>query len=173
MPNTWGRPPHSELWQDLQALALWIFIIGVVGYLLFPNFFKDIYNRLSSPVTQTSTLNDNYTMNGTTDQIYNNINSQNYLGQDYSNASSAFDNGKSEITSGFWIIFVADGVFKQLPVSSEAYEFLLRLIEIDKNSNGKNTVILASNGQIHKFIVSDEIYSIIINMAAITARSNS
>jgi len=175
MSNTWGRPPRKEVWQDLQALALWILIIGVGGYILFPNFFKDIYSRLSDPVTQASTLNTDYQLN---DSANTNLNSnltdpQTLLGQDFSNVSSAlYNNGKSEVSSGYWVIFVADGEFKQLAVSSEAYAFMLRLIESDQNATGKSTVILASNGQIHKYVVSDEIYAIISNMDLIVARAN-
>lgn len=172
MPNNWGRPPRSELWQDLQALALWILIIGVVGYILFPNFFKDIYTRLSDPAAQTSSLNDNYTLNSTTDQSTDTTNPQTIFGQDFSNVTSALYNGKNEVSSGYWVIFVADGEFKQLPVSNEAYAFLLRLIENDQKATGKSTVILASNGQIQKFVVSEEIYTIITNMAVIGARSS-
>ncbi len=177
MANTWGRPPRKEVWQDLQALALWILIIGVGGYILFPNFFKDIYLRLSDPVTQASTLNTDYQLNASANTNNTNTESpstdpQALLGQDFSNVSNAlYNNGKSEVSSGFWIIFVADGEFKQLAVSSEAYAFVLRLIESDQNSTGKSTVILASNGQIRKYVVSDEIYAIISNMNLIVARA--
>ena len=172
MPSAWGRPPRNDLWQDLQALALWILIIGVVGYIIFPNFFKDIYSRLSVPVAQTSTLNDNYTLNNSAN-LNTNINDQQaVLGQDFSSVSNAlYNNGKNDISAGYWIIFVADGEFKQLAVSSDAYAFLLRLIESDQSTEGKSTVILAANGQIRKFTVSQEIFTIINNMALIVART--
>jgi hypothetical protein len=165
MPSAWGRPPRNELWKDLQALALWVLIIGVVGFVIFPNFFKDIYSRLSEPVTETSTLNDNYTLNNSTDD------QQTFLGQDYSSVASALYDGKSEVSSGYWVIFVAEGEFKQFAVSSDGYAFLLRLIESDQNAEGKNIVILAANGQIQKFAVSEEIYVIINNMAIIMNRT--
>jgi hypothetical protein len=174
MANTWGRPPRKDFWQDLQALALWILIIGVVGYVLFPNFFKDIYSRLSDPVTQASTLNTDYQLNNAnTNPNSGSIDPQTLLGQDFSNVSNAlYNNGKSEVSSGYWVIYVGDGEFKQLAVSSDAYAFLLRFIESDQNSAGKSTVILAANGQIHKYVVSDEIYAIINNMELIVAHSN-
>lgn len=173
MPSTWGRPPRKEIWQDLQALALWILIIGVVGYVLFPNLFKDIYARLSDPVTQTSSLNDNYTLNNSTNLNANMNDQQTLFGQEFSSVSNAlYNNGKNEISSGFWIIFVAEGTFKQLAVNSDAYAFLLRLIESDQSVEGKSTVIMAANGQIRKFVVSQEIYSIINNMALIEGRAN-
>ena len=173
MPSSWGRPPRNEIWQDIQALALWILIIGVVGYVLFPNFFKDIYSRLSDPVTQTTTLNDNYTLNNSAD-LYTDVSStQSLLGSEYSNIANALYNiENNEVSTGYWIIFVSEGEFKQLAVSTEAYAFLLRLIESDQKSTGKNTVILAANGQIRKSTVSDEIYSIVINIALIADRTN-
>jgi len=172
MPNTWGRPPRNEIWRDLQALALWILIIGVVGYVLFPNFFKDIYLHLADPVTQTSTLNDQYTLNNSINTNTDLTDNQNFLGQDFSSVSNALYNNNNEVSLGYWIIFVADGEFKQMPVSNDAYAYLLRLIESDKNATGKITVILSANGQISKYVVSEEIYAIITNMALIVNRNN-
>ena len=173
MPNTWGRPPRNEIWQDIQALALWILIIGVVGYVLFPNFFKDIYSKLSvsDPAAQTSTLNDSYMLNNS---INTNVNDQQMLlGQDFSSVSNAlYNNVNDEVSSGYWVIFVSEGEFKQLAVSTEAYEFLLRLIESDQKATGKSTVIIAANGKIQKFTVSEEIYTIINNIALIVGRAN-
>ncbi|MGI6120552.1 MAG: hypothetical protein ACOYIB_08325 [Desulfosporosinus sp.] len=171
MRNFWGRPPRGELWKDLQALALWILIIGVVGYVVFPNLFKDIYSRLSEPVTQTSTLNDNYTLNDTTNLNANINDQQSLFGQDFSSVSNALYNGKNDVSTGYWIIFVAEGEFRQLAVSSDAYTFMLKLIESDQKVEGKNSVILTANGQIKKFTVSEEIYSIINNMALIVGRT--
>ena len=171
MPN-WGRSPRSELWQDLQALALWVLIIGVVGFILFPNFFKNIYASFADPVAQTSTLNDNYTLNNSSNLTTDVTDQQTFLGQDFSNnVTNALYNGKNEVATGYWVIFVAEGEFKQLSVSSESYTFLLRLIESDQNVAGESSIILVSNGQIRKFTVSEEIYEIISNMALIVGRS--
>lgn len=173
MPSSWGRPPRNEIWQDLQALALWILIIGVVGYVLFPNFFKDIYSRLSDPVTQTTTLNDNYTLNNSANLYTDLTTPQSLLGQNFSSVTNAlYNNDKDEVSSGYWVIFVSEGEFKQLPVNTEAYAFLLRLIESDQKVTGKSTVILASNGQIRKYTVSEEIYAIINNISLISVRTN-
>lgn len=173
MANTWGRPPRSEIWQDLQALALWVFIIGVAGFVLFPNFFKDIYSHLSDPVTETTTFNDQYTLNNSVNPNTGLSDNQAFFGQDFSNVSnSLYSNGSNEVSSGYWVIFVADGEFKQLSVSGDAYAFLLQLIESDNKVTGKNTIILSANGQICKYVVSDEIYMIITNMALIVGRIN-
>ena len=173
MPNTWGRPPRNEIWQDLQALALWILIIGVVGFVLFPNLFKDIYSHLADPVNQTSTLNDQYTLNNSINTNTDITDNGNFLGQDFSSVSNAlYHNGNNEVSLGYWVIFVADGEFKQLSVNSDAYAYLLSLIESDQNATGKISVILSANGQISKYIVSEEIYAVITNMALIFARNS-
>lgn len=170
MPNNWRRSPRNDLWQDLQALALWILIIGVVGYILFPNFFKDIYTRLSDTTSSTSSINENYTLNNSLPNS-DISSSQSLIGQQFPDVSNALYNGNNEVSSGYWVIYVADGGFKQLAVSTEAYSFLLRLIESEQNVEGKNTVMLVSNGQLQKYIVSDEIYAIITNMALIVGRT--
>lgn len=183
MPNSWGRPPRYDIWQDFQALAFWVLIIGVAGYILFPNFLGDIYSRLTDPSAQiVDTTAGSYDPNlgqGT----YNTYDTGTYnpgtaagilFPSGYSNASSTTSslyNLGNEVATGYWVLFVADGAFKQLSVTSESYTFLLRLIEKDKNKEGKNTIILASNGQIRKYVVTDEIYSIITNMASIDSRS--
>ena len=172
MQGTWGRPPRNDLWKDLQALALWVLIIGVVGYVIFPSFFKDIYSKLSVTDTASSTLDGNYTLDYSTNLDTNAVDPQTVLGQDLSSVTKAlYNNGKNEISSGYWVIFVADGEFKQLAVSSEAYAFILPLIESDQSVEGKSTVILVANGQIKNFKVSEEIYAIINNMALIVGRA--
>ena len=175
MPSAWGRPPRNDLWKDLQALALWILIIGVVGYIVFPNFFKDIYSKISvaDPAAQTSTVNDDYSLDNSAN-INTNANNQQTLTDQYSTsvANALYNNGKNEVSTGYWIIFVAEGAFKQLAVSSDDYAFLLRLIESDQSVEGKNTVILTANGQIKKFTVSEEISVIINNMASIVGRAS-
>lgn len=175
MPNSWGRPPRNDMWQDLQALAFWVLIIGVAGYIIFPNFFGDVYSRLTEPAAQmVDTYTGTYDPNldqGTYD--YEETNGISYpLGYSSTNPiTSAMYNLGNEVSAGYWVLFVADGDFKQMSVTSESYSFLQRLIEKDKTVEGMNTVILTSNGQIKKYIVNDEIYTIITNMAAIDTRS--
>ena len=170
MQGAWRRPPRNDLWKDLQALAIWILIIGVVGYVVFPNFFKDIYTKLADPVAQTSTLDDNYSLSNSdtltaTDQ-------QSLLGQNTASVTDAlYTNGNNEVSSGYWIIFVSEGEFKQLSVSSENYTFLLRLIETDQSVEGKSAVMLTENGQLKKYNVSAEISAIIENMALVVGRA--
>lgn len=180
MPNSWGRPPRYDIWQDLQALAFWVLLIGVGGYILFPNFFGDVYSRLTDPSAQMvdtdsgsydpSLLQETYST-GTYDPT---TTVSGLFQSGYPNPAlitSSMYNLSSEVSTGYWVLFVADSDFKQLAVTSESYTFLVRLIEKDKGGEAKNTVILASNGQIRKYIVTDEIYTIITNMAAIDTRA--
>lgn len=182
MPNSWGRPPRNDIRQDLQALAFWVLLIGVGAYIIFPSFFSDVYSRLTDPVAQ---LVD--TTTGTYDPDYDGYNTSNssYSIDSYPDTSSSYlystgnTYGSSatspylsnEVATGHWVLFVAEGDFKQLSVTSETYTFLLRLIEKDQMGEGKNTLILAANGQIRKFTISNEIYQIVANMAAIETRA--
>lgn len=186
MPSSWGRPPRNEIWQDLQALAFWVLLIGVGGYILFPNFFSDVYSRLTDPAAQlvdtsTGTYDPGNNGFGTNDSSLSSDSgytdtSSNYL---YSTGDTFGSYGSSpsslylgnEVATGYWVLFVADGDFKQLSVTNEAYTFLLGLIEKDQKGEGKNTLILAANGQIRKFSVTNEIYQIVTNMAAIDTRA--
>ncbi|CDX01954.1 hypothetical protein DesLBE_0307 [Desulfitobacterium sp. LBE] len=181
MPNSWGRPPRNELWQDIQALAFWVLIIGVGAFILFPNFFSDVYSRLTDPVskladTTVGTYDPGYDGYVADDPYsidpYTNTTS-NYLysaGNTYGSSPTSLYLG-NEVATGYWVLFVADGDFKQFSVTSEGYAFLLRLIERDQTGEGKNTLILAANGQIRKFTVTNEIYQIVTNMAAIETRA--
>lgn len=176
MPSSWGRPPHNDMWQDLQTLAVWVLIIGVVGFLLFPNFFRDVYSRLTNaPAAATSTIGD-VNLPNSTDQnglnSYNNLNSSLYYNQNYPNVYSTLYNSKNEISSGYWVIYVAGGKFSQFALTSDSYTFINRLIDSDKKATPSEKVILAANGQIRQFEVSEEIYTIIMNMATISARTN-
>jgi hypothetical protein len=179
MPNSWGRPPRYDMWQDLQALAFWVLIIGVAGYILFPNFLGDVYSRLTDPTAQmvdsgSGSYDPNRLKDSYNSGIYDPGNSTGILfPSNYPNTTSitsSMYNLGNEVSTGYWVLFVADGDFKQLAVTSESYTFLSKLIEKDKNGEAKNTVILVSNGQIRKYLVTDEIYTIITNMASIDTR---
>lgn len=174
MPNSWGRPPRNDMWQDMQALAFWVLIIGVVGFFIFPTLFKDVYSRLTDPMTtaaaDTSTVG-NYGLNLDSSSL--NQDTSGLLTQPgyTSSVMTGLYGNNNEVSTGYWLIFVAEGNFKQLSVTSETYTFLTNLIDKDKNVDSKNTVILAANGQIRKFTVSTEVYTIITNMASIDTRT--
>lgn len=182
MPSSWGRPPRGDNWQDLQTLVVWVLVIGVVGYLLFPNFFKDVWSRLTTPVASETSISDVSlpgSGNSTTDSSTANSSSLNLQDPtssltmpDYPSVYSTLYNSNNQITSGYWVIYVADGKFGQFALTSESYAYLGHLIESDQKAVPKEKVILAANGQIRQYEVSEEIYNIILAMAAIDARTH-
>lgn len=169
MPNNWGRPPQNNQWRDIKGLAFWVIIIGLGLFLLFPNFFQDVYANLTASKGQ-SDLGE-VTLPSSTDSI-NNYGSSDYYASLYGTLNgSTLNGGSSEVTAGYWIIFVGDGEFKQLSVTYEVYNFLSNLIKNDQKATSGQTIILVSNGQISTNQVSEEIYEIINNIAEINGRS--
>lgn len=171
MPNQWWRQLNGKINQDLLTLPLVIVVIGIIGYLLFPNFFSDIYSYINPTVTTTS-LN-NVTLPSTSDP--NNLNSFSYSSQTLPDTNNTLTsgNGNNDITTGYWILVVTNGAFQQLSVNAQDYAFVQRLINTDSKGTPANTVFLIDNGQIHKYVVSNELYSVISNMATIETRASS
>jgi hypothetical protein len=150
---------------DIQALALWIFIVGIVGYLLFPDFFHNVYSQLAVPDEETTEMGE-ITLPSSNIDFTNSAN-----GYELPNVYNSLYSGDSEISDGYWAIFVLDNEFKQLSLSTESYAFVLRLIDGDRKAEIKNTILLAANGKIQKYVVSDEIYGILSNLSEINSRS--
>lgn len=163
MPNPWGRPPKNDIWSDIQALAIWIFIVGIVGYLLFPDFFHNVYDQLAIPGENTEEIGEITLPTSKIDNSSNDIQLPSVYDSLYS--------GDSEISDGYWAIFVGENEFKQLSLSTESYAFILRLIDGDRKAEVKNTLLLAANGKIQKYVVSDEVYGILLNLTKINSRS--
>lgn len=164
MRNTWGRPPKNELWSDLQALAIWVFIIGIVGYLLFPSFFHNVYTALTDPFEDYDEIGE-ITLPASA--------FEGEPSEEPPDLDISLYSDDSEISQGFWAIFVGDNQFKQLPLTTESYAFLLKIIDGDKKAESKNTLLLAANGKIHKHEVSDEVYDILLSLSKINSRSGS
>lgn len=156
--SPWGRPQNGFI-QDLQALAFWIVVIGLLGYLLFPNFFSDLVSRLklSEETTTQTTQTDTTTQTPTLDfpTVF-----QEVYGSDK----------VAELSQGYWAIFIKEGQFEQLALSEEAYRFLVGVIEKDR-AGGNQKVILAANGQVRQILVSEEVYSVVSQLAVIGGRS--
>lgn len=164
MRREWGRPPKNDIWSDIQALALWVFIVGIVGYLLFPDFFQSVYSRLTPTTEETQNVGE-ITLPTSSDLA--DSTSQN----DLPNVYNSIYSGNSEISDGYWAIFVMDNQFTQLSLSSDSYAFVLRIIDSDRKAEVKNTLLLASNGKIQKYTVSDEVYDILIDLSKINTRA--
>jgi len=162
MRNAWGRPPKNDVVSDVKALAIWIFIVGIVGYLLFPDFFHNVYDQLTVTTQETENL-------GEISLPSSDLN----LSED-DNPPSVYDSiytGDSEISDGYWALFVVENEFKQMALTTESYTFILSLIDTDRKAEVKKTLILAANGKIQKYLVSDEIYQIITGLNKIKTRS--
>ena len=168
MRNAWGRPPKDDIWSDIQALAIWIFIVGIVGYLLFPDFFRSVYNHLTISDNSSEEVGE---ISLPTSSIDYNYYSYDYDQSNLPNVYSSIYTGDSEISDGYWAIFVKDNEFQQLSLSAESYAFILRLIDSDRKADVKNTLLLAANGQISNYVISDEVYNIISNLNQINLRS--
>jgi hypothetical protein len=159
----WGRPSNNIMMKDLQALAFWLVLICVGGYLLFPDFFKDVYSRLQLPLEAPVQ---------TTQQPATDVN------QDLNNLPLVFEEVYGggtqplELSKGYWIIFVQEGQFQQLALSEESYRFVLGVIAKDQTT-GTQKLILAANGQVRQLMVSEEVFTIINQLNVIGGRNRS
>ncbi len=165
MRNAWGRPPKNDIWGDIQALALWIFIVGIVGYLLFPDFFHNVYTQLTVPVEETEDIGEISLPSSNIDFSDPNLDYQ------LPSVYNSLYTGDSEISDGYWALFVMDSEFNQLALSTESYAFILRLIDGDRKADVNKTLLLAAKGKIQKYVVSEEVYIILSNMSKINERS--
>lgn len=167
MPSQWGRQPMGK---DSWTLVLWIVIIGIIGYLVIPVFFKSINSdNQTADVTSLSSIDSLNTNNSDA------LNSSSFSSQLFPSTNTIPNNGSGNnvIASGYWVLYVLNGTSQQLSLSDNDYTFLETLIQSDSNGNGTTTVFLVDNGQIHQYRVSNETYSIITNMANIRARASS
>lgn len=165
MRSAWGRPPKNDIWSDIQALLLWIFIVGIVGYLLFPDFFHNVYDHLAVNEDRMEEIGEITLPSSSIN--FTDPSNQYQLPNVYNTIYS----GESEISDGYWAIFVMDNQFKQLSLSTESYAFILRLIDGDRKADIKSTILLSASGKIQKYQVSDEIYKILTNLSQIDLRS--
>jgi len=162
MSNQWGRQPMGK---DSWRLVLGIIIIGIIGYLLIPNFLK---TEATIPAASLNNVNPSSTYDP------NDQNSSGYPAQSFPAVTNALNNsnGNNELTTGYWILFLYEGTIQQLPVNAQDYAFVQRLVNSDTKGTSTNPVFLVESGQIQKYVVSNETYSIISNMATINRRSS-
>jgi len=165
MSNQWGRQPMGK---DSRTLVVGVIIIGIIGYLLLPNFFK------ADPTVASVSL-DNVNVNQPPSTYNPSIpNSSGNTVQTTPGVNNTLDsgNGTSKISTGYWILSVSNGSIQQFSVSAQVYAFLQGLINSDSKGTAEITVFLIDNGQIHQYVVSNEIYSVISNMATIETRAS-
>ncbi|MFZ3100685.1 MAG: hypothetical protein WA131_12625 [Desulfitobacteriaceae bacterium] len=170
MPNQLWRNPRSTKSKDLQSLALGILIFGIIGYLLFPNLFKDI-SSLNNPTADAASINDVNLPR--TNEPYA-LNSSSSTSQLFPSATNTINigSGNNAISSGYWVLFVSNGTSQQLPINAQDYAYLQRLIQSDSKGSATVTIFLINNGQIHQYVISNEVYSVISNIATINTRAS-
>lgn len=164
MSKPWERQPR------IPELLIWIVIICIIGYLLFPNLFRDISSSLT-PTTATPYLSS---VNPSSTNDLNTLNSTNSSSQLFPsvNNTTSSGNGDNVLASGYWILFVSNGASQQLSISTQDYSFVQGLIQSDNKGSAAVKIFLIDNGQIHQYTVSNEIYAILSNMAIIAARAS-
>ncbi|HUX46786.1 MAG TPA: hypothetical protein VMV58_02120 [Desulfosporosinus sp.] len=170
MSNQWWRQPRGKLSQEFGTLAIGIVIIGIIGYLFFPSLFKDIYS-LSNPTVAATTLNNAYLPSTDNPNALNSSSSSSQLFPSVNNTVN-IGSEKNVITSGYWVLYVSNGTSQQLSVNAQDYAFIQELIQSDSRGSATVTIFLIDNGQIHQYVVSNEVYSVISNIATIETRAS-
>ncbi|WP_434510313.1 hypothetical protein [Desulfitobacterium sp. AusDCA] len=163
MSNQWERRPRiPEL--------LIVVVLIIIGYLLFSYFFKNISSQVN-PTASASSIND---INSSSINDPNALNSSGSSSPLLPNANNTLNSGSGNnaLASGYWILFVSNGTSQQLSVSAQDYAFIQGLIQSDSKGSPTVTLFLIENGQIHQHIVSNEIYSILSNMATIITQGS-
>lgn len=166
MSNQWERRPRiPEL--------LIVVVLIIIGYLLFSYFFKNISSQVN-PTASASSINDINSSSINDPNALNALNSSGSSSPLLPNANNTLNSGSGNnaLASGYWILFVSNGTSQQLSVSAQDYAFIQGLIQSDSKGSPTVTIFLIENGQIHQHIVSNEIYSILSNMATIITQGS-
>ncbi|AGA68621.1 hypothetical protein Desdi_1106 [Desulfitobacterium dichloroeliminans LMG P-21439] len=167
MSNQWGRPSRVEKNQSILKLVSSILVIGIIAYLIFTGFKDKIYPLLKPTYASTNSNNDSLPSPNNSSAL----NTSTYSAQDSpSPYNLSVANENNEVTTGYWLLFVAKGQMSQLSVESGTITFIQQLIERDRKTTGKNTLALVENGRFRQYIVSDEIYSVVSNLSVINIR---
>lgn len=162
MSNQQGR---QSLKKYPQTLLLWIIIIGIIGYLLLPNFSE------TTPPIMDSRL-DNANQPRTNDP--NPLNSSDFPIPNSTSVNDTLNSaiGNDKLSNGYWILFVSNDAVQQFFANAQVYAFLKELINSDSKGTPKITVFLIDNGKINQHVVSNEIYSVISHLIAIESRAS-
>ncbi|MDR3289364.1 MAG: hypothetical protein LBT22_08050, partial [Peptococcaceae bacterium] len=130
MSNYGRRQPRNMGGKDLQSLAVWVVIIGVIGYLLFPSFFKELYFSRTEAVTSTGGTNE-VRLPGD----YQSVSSNELPSEVYSEAGNNFKplyGQDNAMATGYWAIMTVSGNLRELSLSGEDYAFILKMIQNDQ-----------------------------------------
>jgi len=171
MQNQRGRIPYGIKQQEIGILVFGIAII-IIFYLVYQFFFKGGSYTLSSSLAATSQIYQpsNYPTNNFNAYSYPSPSSSNLYDSstfslfDYSIQNSLTTSEKSDTLTGYWILFDNNGVINQLNLNINDYAFIQRLIQNDNKGIPKIKIFLVENGRTRRYIVSNELFSIITNL---------
>lgn len=169
MSNQWGRPPGIGKHQSITKGIFIILLIGILAYLFFPKL-KNKIDPLLKP-TYTETNSSNYNLPNTNNSLAQNSSKDSVPTTQDSpsmyNLSS--DTKNKELTTGYWLL-LTNGQLSQLSGDVQTNAFIQQLIDMDRNSIGKNTLVHVENGLFRQYMISDEINSVLANLLVINTR---
>ncbi|WP_459926785.1 hypothetical protein [Desulfosporosinus burensis] len=166
MSNQWGSMPRVKKRQSIGKLVSVIVLIGIIAYQFFPKFINKMYSVINP--TYAATNSNNYSLPNTNNSSA--LKSPTYSIQNSPSTYNISSDKKSEVTTGYWLLFVVNGQMSQLSADVETTTFIRQLIESDRKSTGNNTLFLVENGRFRQYMVSNEIYSVVSNLSVIDAR---
>ena len=166
MSNQWGSIPRIKKHLSIGKLVSVIVLFGILMYLFFPRFINKM-DSLINP-TYAATNSNDYSLPNTNNSSA--LKSPTYSIQNSPSTYNTFSDKKSEVTTGYWLLFVVNGQMSQLSSDVETTTFIQQLIESDRKSTGNNTLFLVENGRFRQYMVSNEIYSVVSNLSVIDTR---
>ena len=166
MSNQWGSIPRVRKRQSIGKLVSVIVLFGIITYLFFPKFINKMYSLINP--TYAATNSSDYSLPKTNNSSA--LQSPTYSMQNSPSTYNVSSDKKSEVTTGYWLLFVVNGQMSQLSADVETTTFIRQLIENDRKSTGNNTLFLVENGRFRQYMVSNEIYSVVSNLSIIDTR---
>ena len=166
-----GRIPYGIKQQQIGSLGFGIAIIIII-YLIYQYFFNNGYYSMRSSLAATSLINQPSTYQTSNWNAYsyptqsssNMYDPYTFNSYDYPSQNSLTTSAKNDILTGYWILFDTNGVITQFNLNSNDYAFIQRLIKNDNKGIPKVKIFLVENGRTRQYIVSNELYTIVVNM---------
>ncbi len=169
MSNSWGNRSGFKNGKELFTLLL-----GLIIFIMILNHFcPGLFANISSILNPDSTVSaDNINLPVTDYQDAAAALDSSQISTDIGNTlTSGVNNANNEISTGYWIIFSLDGSLQQFSVSAQDCTFIKDFIQKDNQTTPANVIYLVQNGQIQKYAVSNEMFSIISNLETIYSRN--
>lgn len=172
MSNQWGRTQRNRP-SIVKGIAFFLFV-SILAYLSFPGLKNMIYPLLKP--TYAATNSSNNTLPKTNNSLTQSSPPDSILTYPIQDSLSTYnlvnETKNNEVTTGFWLLFVAKGQISQLSVDAETIAFIQLLINKDLRSSGKNNLVLVENGRFRQYMISDEINSVVASLSVIDIRAS-